>query len=73
MKVKKLKEGGFCFVVGFFLNIYFYHQKMVITYKLSTIKGFYHKRRNFATILVFLDFCHSLGEIIKEKKIGKRI
>ncbi len=78
MKVKKLKEGGFCIFVFlgfvlwwvFFLKSFFITKKLVITYKLNTIKGFYYKSRNFATILIFLDFCHSLGEITKGKKIG---
>ncbi len=76
MKVEKLKEGGFCIFVflGFVLQWDFFNtKKLVITYKLNTIKGFSHKRKNFATILVFFDICHSLGEITKEKKIRKRI
>ncbi len=81
MKVEKLKEGGFCIFVflgfvlqwDFFKKNIFITKKLVITYKLNTIKGFSHKRKNFATILVFFDICHSLGEITKEKKIRKRI
>ncbi len=66
MKVKRPREGGFCviffgfcFVVGPFFSLYisikpktfFFTKNLVITYKLSTMKGFYHKMTN----------CHSLG------------
>jgi len=60
--------------VFFFKNVFikpskfFIIKNWVITYKLSTIKGLYYKERDFATILVFLGFCHNLGEIAKEEK-----
>jgi len=51
----------------------FYTKNLVITYKLSTIEGFYYKERDFATILVIFGFCHSLGEITKEEKKEKTL
>jgi hypothetical protein len=51
-------------------NFFFITNKLVITYKLSTIKCFYHKRRNFTVILVFVIVQKKL--IKKEKKIGKK-
>jgi hypothetical protein len=73
-KVKKLREGGFCVFCFFFFNVFikpkffFITNNLVITYKLSTIEGFYYKERVFATILVFIGFCHILGKIAKEKE-----
>jgi hypothetical protein len=43
-------------------------KNLIITYKISTIQSFYYKEKDFVTILVFLGFCHSLGEIAKEEK-----
>ncbi len=56
-KVKRPRKGGFCFVVGSFFYIFvklikfFIIKNLVITFKLSTIKSFYHKER----------ICHGLG------------
>jgi hypothetical protein len=41
---------------------------MVINYKLSTIKSFYHKASDFAMVLVFKFFCHSSKKIARETK-----
>ncbi len=82
MKVKRPKEGGFyvsffgfCFVVGLFFPLHLCQaqkkiisKNLVITYKLSTIKGFCHKVGDFVIVLVFLNFCHGLKEIAKGKK-----
>jgi hypothetical protein len=80
MKVKRPREGGFCVIKlfcggSFFFPLHFYQapkifitKNLVITYKLSIIKGFCHKLRDFVTILVFLSFCHSLKGITKEKE-----
>jgi hypothetical protein len=83
MNVKRPKEGGFyvtfsfwvlfCGGSFFFLYVsiklkkFFITKNLVITYKLSTINGFYHKVSDFSTILVFLNFCYSLEEIAKKK------
>jgi len=48
------------------LESFFFAKNMVITYKLNTIKGFYHKVTNFAMVLVFLFFCHNFKEMAKE-------
>jgi len=47
---------------------FFITKNLIITYKLSTIEGFYHKVSNFAMGLIFLNFCHSFKEITKGKK-----
>ncbi len=70
--MKRLKEGGFLFFVFFNVFIkpikFFITKNLVIAYKLSTIKGFYYRDIDFATILVLFGFYHSLGEITKEGK-----
>ncbi len=93
MKVKRPREGGFCvtFFLGFcFMMVFsfplrFYQaykvflitKNLVITYKLSTIKGFYHKMNDFSTIMVFLGFCHAYSQLgypkgwSNEKRIAK--
>ncbi len=43
---------GFLFYI-FFKPKFFTTKNLVITYKLNTIEGFYHKERKFSTILVF--------------------
>ncbi len=48
------------------VKFFFITKKLVITYKLNTIKGFYHKVTNFAMVLVFLFFCHNFKEMAKE-------
>ncbi len=65
-----------CFVVGplFFLYLsiklkkFFITKNLVITYKLNTTEAFYHKVRDFVTILIFFSFCHSCRGITKEKE-----
>ncbi len=67
---------GFCFVMGLFFPFtfffkpkkFFIFKNLVITYKLSTLKGFYHKVRDFVMVLVFLNFCHGPKKIAKEKE-----
>jgi hypothetical protein len=41
------------------LKKFFIIKNLIITYKLSTIEGFYHKVNDFATGLIFLNFFHS--------------
>ncbi len=51
----------FSFYVSFKPRKFFFiTENLVITYKLSTIEGFYYKVNDFATILGFLGFCHNL-------------
>jgi len=47
---------------------FFITNNFVITYKLSIIEGFYHKVKDFPTILVFISFCHDPRKITKEEK-----
>jgi hypothetical protein len=81
-KVKRPKEGGFyviflgfilwwvCFSLYIFVKPkrFFISKNLVITYKLSTIKSFCHKVRDFVMVLIFLNFCHGLEEIAKRKE-----
>jgi hypothetical protein len=56
------------FLYAFFELIkVFITNNLIIIYKLSTIESLYYKERVFTTILVFLDFCHNLRKIAKEK------
>jgi hypothetical protein len=85
MKVKRPREGGFCVIIFgfyfvvclFFLYIFvnpinfFITKNLVITYKLNTIKGFCHKKKYFATVLVFLNFCHNFRKIKNDKERNK--
>ncbi len=79
-KVKRPREVGFsilffgfCFVLGPFLffmllsspKSFFITKNLVITYELSTIEGFCHKEKDFATILVFLSYYYSSRKIKK--------
>jgi len=73
MKVKRPSEGGFfitfsfrvLFCDGSFFPLCFYHaqicflitKNLVIIYKLSIIKGFYHRVNKFSMVMVFLGFC----------------
>jgi hypothetical protein len=62
--------GGSLFSIFFVNPIKFFITKnLVITYKLSTIEGFCHKKNFFATILVFLSFCHNFTKKKNEKKM----
>jgi hypothetical protein len=57
------------FLYAFFELIkVFITNNLIIIYKLSTIESLYYKERVFTTILVFLDFCHNLRKIAKEKE-----
>jgi hypothetical protein len=49
-------------------NVFFITKNIVITHKLSTIEGFYHKMNNFVMVLVFLIFFHNPNEIAKKKE-----
>jgi hypothetical protein len=60
--------GGSFFYAFIKLRKKIYEQKSCHYYKLSTIKSFYYKEKNFATILVFLGFCHNPGKLTKEEK-----
>jgi len=89
MKAKRPREGGgvLWFFFGgfvlwwvlFFLYVFvkprncFIRKNLVITYKLNTIKGFCHKEKDFARVLVFLNFCHSLRKITKENQNQNQI
>ncbi len=50
----------FCFVVGLFFNAFvklrkfFITKNLVLIFKLSTIKSFYYRKKDFAAILGFL-------------------
>jgi hypothetical protein len=63
-------------VVGFFFPLLCFYQtpkknitkNLAITYKLSTIEGFYHKVNDFVMSLVLKKFCHSFKEIAKKKE-----
>ncbi len=63
----------------FFFNVFikpikfFIAKNLVITYKLSTIEGFYYKERDFAIILVFFGFYHNPGEIAKKEKKKRKV
>ncbi len=71
MKVKRPREGGFCVTLFFrfcsvmcpfpftFLSspqIFLIPKNLVITFKISTIEGFYHKVNYFSIVLVFFSF-----------------
>jgi len=61
--------GSFFFLCVFFKpKCFFITKNLVITYKLSTIEGFYHKERDFAMVLVFLSFYYSPKEIANKNK-----
>jgi len=49
------------------LRIFFISKNLIIIFKLSTIESFYYRKKDFATILVFLGSCHSPREITKEE------
>ncbi len=75
MKVKRPREGGFCVTFSFWVlfcdgsffplclceprKFFFLTKNLVIIYKLSTIKGFYHKVTNFSMVLVFVKHTHN--------------
>ncbi len=60
--------GLFLFNVFIKLIKFFITKNLVIIYKLSKIEIFYYKERHFATILVFLGFCHNPKKITKERR-----
>ncbi len=68
-RVKRLRKGGFCFVMSSFFYIFvksikfFITKNLVITYKLSTTT-----KKYFAMVLIFLSFCHNLEKLAKKKK-----
>jgi len=61
-------------VVGPFLYTFvklrkFYISKnLAIIFKLNTIESFFYIDKDFTTILVFLNSCHSRREIAKEEE-----
>ncbi len=61
-------ESFFSLYVSIKPKKFFITKNVVITYNLSTIKGFYHKERDFATDLVFLSFYCSPRVIAKKRK-----
>ncbi len=64
----------FCCVLGpFFLHFcqaqkVFYHKKSGYYLQIKHNRSFYHKKKYFSTILVFLSFCHDPRKIAKEEK-----
>ncbi len=59
---------SFMFLSNPEFSFLFITKNLIITYKLSTIEGFYHKMSDSIVVLVFLSFCHSPKKIVKEKK-----
>jgi hypothetical protein len=52
------------------LRNFYISKNQVIICKLSTIDSFYYTEKDFASILIFFGFCHSLVEIAQgEEKI----